>query len=63
MKAATLKRSGEEYEVRVEYPEVEYEGMNDLINMTLTTARGTQIPLSEIAEVQYQDSPDRKSVV
>ena len=57
MKAATLKRSGEEYEVRVEYPEGEYEGMNDLINMTLTTARGTQIPLSEIAEVQYQDSP------
>ena len=57
MKAATLKRSGEEYEVRVQYPEGEYEGMNDLINMTLTTARGTQIPLSEIAAVEYQDSP------
>ena len=57
MKAATLKRSGEEYEVRVEYPEGEYEGMNDLINMTLSTAYGTQIPLSEIASVVYQDSP------
>lgn len=57
MKAATLKRSGEEYEVRVQYPEGECEGMNDLINMTLTTARGTQIPLSEIAAVEYQDSP------
>ena len=57
MEAAKLKRSGEEYTVRVEYPEGEYEGMNDLLNMTLNTARGTQIPLAEIAAVEYRDSP------
>lgn len=57
IKAATLKRSGEEFSVRVEYPEGEYEGMNDLMNMTLTSPYGTQVPLSEIATVEYQDAP------
>ena len=57
IEAAKLTRSGEEYSVRVEYPAGEYEGMNDLMNMTLTTPYGTQIPLSEIAAVEYQDAP------
>lgn len=57
MEAAKLTRSGEEYSVRVEYPADEYASMNDLLNMTLTTPHGTQVPLSEIAEVQYTDSP------
>ncbi|MDE6213971.1 MAG: efflux RND transporter permease subunit [Lachnospiraceae bacterium] len=57
IEAAKLTRSGEEYSVRVEYPAGEYEGMNDLMNMTLSTPYGTQIPLSEIAAVEYQDAP------
>lgn len=58
IKAATLKRSGEEFSVRVEYPEGEYEGMNDLMNMTLSSPYGgRQVPLSEIATVEYQDAP------
>ena len=57
IEAAKLTRSGEEYSVRVEYPAGEYEGMNDLMNMTLNTPYGTQIPLSEIAAVEYQDAP------
>ncbi|MDE7231903.1 MAG: efflux RND transporter permease subunit, partial [Lachnospiraceae bacterium] len=57
IEAAKLTRSGEEYSVRLEYPEGEYEGMNDLMNMTLSTPYGTQIPLSEIAAVEYQDAP------
>jgi HAE1 family hydrophobic/amphiphilic exporter-1 len=55
--AATLTKSGEEYSVYLEYPEGEYENMNDLLNMTLTTPYGTQVPLSEIAQVEYTDAP------
>ncbi len=57
VEAATLTRSGEEYKVRLEYPEGEYENMNDLLNLTLATPMGTQVPLSEIAEIQYKDAP------
>ena len=57
VEAATLTRSGQEYSIRLEYPEGEYEDMNDLLNMTLSTAYGTQIPLSELATVQYRDAP------
>ena len=55
--AAKLTKSGTEYSVRVEYPASEFETMNDLMNMTLSTPYGTQIPLSELAAVEYTDSP------
>lgn len=55
--AATLTRNGEEYSIILEYPDGEYETMNDLMNMTLTTPMGTQVPLSEVAEVRYKDAP------
>ncbi len=55
--AATLTRSGTEYSVRVEYPEDEFATMNDLMNMQLSTAYGTQVSLSELAEVRYTDAP------
>lgn len=57
VEAATLTRNGEEFKVRLEYPEGEYENMNDLLNLTLATPAGTQIPLSEVAEIQYKDAP------
>ncbi len=57
MEAATLTRSGQEYDIRLEYPEGEYDDMNDLLNLTLSTAYGTQIPLSELATVEYRDAP------
>ena len=57
VEAATLTRSGQEYSIRLEYPEGEYNDMNDLLNMTLNTAYGTQIPLSELATVVYKDAP------
>lgn len=57
IEAVKLKRGGKELSVRLEYPQSEYEGMNELLNMTLATPYGTQIPLSEIAAVEYQDAP------
>lgn len=56
--AVTLSKSGEEYSVRLEYPEGQYEDMNALMNMTLTTGYQKQIPLSELAEVVYTDAPE-----
>lgn len=55
--AATLTKNGQEYSVRVEYPEEEFHDMNDLLNMTLTTPYNTQIPLAELAVVEYTDAP------
>ncbi|MEZ3506636.1 MAG: efflux RND transporter permease subunit [Lachnospiraceae bacterium] len=55
--AATLTKNGQEYSVRVEYPEEEFHDMNDLLNMTLTTAYNTQVPLSELATLEYTDTP------
>ena len=57
VEAATLTRSGQEYAIRLEYPADEYHDMNDMLNMTLSTPYGTQIPLSEIATVTYKDAP------
>lgn len=57
VEAATLTRNGQEYTIMLEYPEGEYSDMNDLTNMTLTTAYGTQIPLSELATAEYTDTP------
>ncbi len=57
VEAATLTRNGEEFKVRLEYPKGEYENMNDLLNLTLTTPAGTQVPLSEVAQIAYKDSP------
>lgn len=55
--AATLTKSGQEYAVRIEYPEAEFHDMNALLNMTLATAYNTQVPLSELATVEYTDAP------
>lgn len=55
--AATLTKNGQEYAVRVEYPEEEFRDMNALLNMTLATAYNTQVPLSELATVEYTDAP------
>lgn len=57
VEAATLTRNGEEFKVRLEYPKGEYENMNDLLNLTLTTPAGTQVPLSEVAQIVYKDAP------
>lgn len=58
MEAVTLTRGGEEYSVRLEYPDGQYQDMNTLLNMTLTTGYQTQIPLSEIADIIYTDAPE-----
>lgn len=46
-----------DYKVKVEYPADEYSTVNDVYGMTLTNTRGQSVPLSEIADIVYTDSP------
>lgn len=45
------------YTVKVEYPADEYPTVNDVFGITLTNSRGALVPLSDIAEIVYTDSP------
>lgn len=46
-----------EYTVTVEYPADTYKTVNDIYNMTLTNMQGVSVPLSEVADIVYTDSP------
>lgn len=48
---------GKEYTVTVEYPADEYETVNDISGITLTNTNGVSVPLSDIADIVYTDSP------
>ncbi len=47
-----------EYTVRLEYPEGTLDTVEQLNGWLVTTGRGAQIPLSDIAEVGFEDSPE-----
>lgn len=46
-----------EYTVKVEYPADEYVTTNDVYGITLTNTSGAAVPLSDIADIVYTDSP------
>lgn len=58
VKANTITRDGAEYEVRLEYPEGEYDDLNTILNMTVQSPMGQMIPLRDIATLEYTDSPE-----
>lgn len=63
-KAATLTEKGQEYEVWVEYPKDRYQTVNDLSGLMLTNLAGQQVPLMDVATIEFSDSPqsiDRKN--
>ena len=55
--ATTIIEDGEEKSVYVEYPTEQYKSVEDLQGITLMTAAGQSLPLSDIAEIVYVDSP------
>ena len=55
--ATTIRQDGHEYDVKVEYPDDRFETVADLAGMTLTTPMGTQVPLTDIAEIRYTNAP------
>ena len=48
---------GEKADVRVEFPKNSYQSLEQVKNIRLSTARGTEIPLYSVATVSFTDSP------
>lgn len=46
-----------EYEVTVEYPAGEYKTVQDVMELSMLNAKGVSIPISEMAEVVFTDTP------
>ncbi|MEY8337786.1 efflux RND transporter permease subunit [Lachnospiraceae bacterium 62-35] len=57
VEAMTLNSAGEDITVKVEFAPDEYDTINKLEGLLLSTPMGTQVPLSDIAEIYYADSP------
>ncbi len=53
--ATTYRVGGDEIDVRVMQPEESVEYLSDLKNITVATALGTNIPLTEIADIEVRD--------
>lgn len=53
----TLNSTGEDMSVRVEYAPEEYDTIDKMEGLMISTPRGTQVPLSDIGEIYYADSP------
>ena len=55
--AFTMSEAGQEYDVIVEYPRDQYRTMNDLSGLVMINAAGQQVPLLDVASIEYSDSP------
>ncbi len=55
--ATTLEVNGQEISVMVEYPDGEYETIDELQGIVLPTMTGGSVALTDIAEIGFQDSP------
>lgn len=56
--AMTMEIEGDEYSVMIEYPDGTYSNMNDLMNLEISTSRGTTITVGDVAEAAYSDAPE-----
>jgi multidrug efflux pump subunit AcrB len=54
---ADIRINDRNYAIRVEYPDGRYESLSDVINMMVMSAVGAMVPLSEVAEIIFTDSP------
>jgi multidrug efflux pump subunit AcrB len=54
---STFTVDGKDYSVRIEYPDGSFNSVDRIRSHLLTTASGTEIPLSDIADVEFEDSP------
>ncbi|MCM1100588.1 MAG: efflux RND transporter permease subunit [Clostridium sp.] len=58
VKALTITNDGSEYEVRLEYPEGQYDDLNQLMDLMLPTSAGINIPLRDIAQLNYVEGQE-----
>jgi len=56
-KADTMEVDGEELSVWVEYPKEEFENLQQVQNILISTPSGGAVLLKDIAEIRFEDSP------
>jgi HAE1 family hydrophobic/amphiphilic exporter-1 len=54
----TITNAGSEYEVRLEYPEGQFDDLNQILDLDISTSFGTTVPLRDIAEIKYEESQE-----
>jgi len=59
IEASTIRVNGEDIDVKVEYAQDKYDAINELQGMMITTSTGTTLPLSDLADIYYKDSPQQ----
>ena len=57
--ATQIRVSGEDRDVIVEFAGDRYDSISKLQGMMIPTASGTMLPLEDLAEIYYQDSPQQ----
>lgn len=55
--ATTLDVNGDEISVMVEYPKTEYDTIDKLQGIVLTTNTGSSVALTDVADIGFKDSP------
>lgn len=61
VKASTIRVNGEDVDIKVEYAKDRYDTIDKLQGMMINTASGTVLPLEDLAEIRYEDSPQQIS--
>ncbi|MBT9778888.1 AcrB/AcrD/AcrF family protein [Clostridium sp. MCC353] len=57
IKATTIRMNGDEADVIVEYDPEQYNTVDKLQGMRIRTASGASLPLEDLGEIRYEDSP------
>lgn len=55
--AMKMDVNGQNVSVQVEYPETEYDTLEKVQNIMLSTPAGSQVKLNNVAEIRFEDSP------
>lgn len=69
MSSGVYRENGEEYDIMVKFLDNQIKNTDDIGSLRVSTQKGQQIPLSEIASITREDSPqsisreDRKDIV
>lgn len=54
--ATTLKVNGNDIDVNVEYPDGEYDTLDQVKGIVIPTTTGASVALVDIADISYKDS-------
>lgn len=57
--ASTIRVDNEDVDINVEFAPDRYDSLDKVQSMLLTTPSGTQVPLENLADVYYEDSPQQ----